>query len=281
VEENAAGKQGKYLTDVLLGEALTFLQKHKSGEPFLLIIVYPAPPLSDAIPALEEYAGKDWPRFRKLRAARVAEFDRAVGIVMNELQTLRLANRTALMVTSTCGPAPEEDEDVAFFNLARQIDGRELPRLVVEDKDTSFFHSRGGLRGQRGELYEAGIRVPFVARLPGLFMPGITRDYAAAVWDLLPTLADLCGAVNVPRRLDGMSIAPMLRGGIGEARKMLYWEVSRRGFGQAVRMGDWKVVRLPGETRREDCELYNLKKDPKEQKDVSSRHPDIVAKFLK
>jgi arylsulfatase A-like enzyme len=81
--------------------------------------------------------------------------------------------------------------------------------------------------------------------------------------------------------LDGLSIAPMLRGGIGEARQMLYWEIHHGGLGQAVRMGDWKVVRPPGKTRREDCELYNLKKDPKEQKNVSSRHPEIVAKFLK
>ena len=58
-------------------------------------------------------------------------------------------------------------------------------------------------------------------------------------------------------------LRPFLRGGIGRSRDMLYWELRQDGgLGQAVRMGDWKVIRPAGKTRREDCELYNLKKDP-------------------
>ena len=188
----------------------------------------------------------------------MTEFDRVVGVIMDELQDLRLANRTALLVTSNNGPREEAPGDL------------------------EFFHSTRGLRGSQGTLYEGGLRVPFIARWPGQAFRDVERDYAAVCWDLLPTLAELSGAANVPKQLDGVSIASILRGGIGRSRDMLYWELRQDGgLGQAVRMGDWKVVRPVGKSRREDCELYDLKKDPKEARNVAKQHFEIVRRFLK
>jgi arylsulfatase A len=258
VTSNMDGKQGQYVTDLVMQEATSFLQQHKTGNPFLLFVVCPRSQSSDGIPSLHAYADTDWPQSRKSHSARVTEFDRLVGLVMDELAELKLAHRTALLVTSDCGPAEEPEREQEFFKGTR------------------------GLRGGQGTLYEGGLRVPFLARWPGQAFSGVERDYAAVCWDLLPTLAELSGAVNVPKQLDGVSIASILRGGIGRSRDMLYWEIRQDdGLGQAVRMGDWKVIRPAGKTRREDCELYNLKKDPIEKKNVAAQHPEIVAKFLK
>jgi arylsulfatase len=258
VTGNADGRQGQYVTDLIVQEALSFLQQRQPGQPFFLLVVCPLPVSSDAIPSLRAYAGRDWPQSRKLYAARVTEFDRVVGVIRDEIANLRLANRTALLVTS---------------------DGS--PRVEVPG-DLEFFHSTGGLRGSRGTLYEGGLRVPFIARWPGQAFSAVERDDAAVCWDLLPTLAESSGAVDVPRPLDGVSITPLLKGGIGRVRDMLYWELRQNGdLGQAVRMGDWKVIRPVGKTRREDCELYDLRKDPAEKKNVAPQHPDIVTKFLR
>lgn len=281
VEANAAGKRGQYVTDLVTQEVGAFLRENPADTPFLLLVVCPVPRSSASLPALETYADTDWLDSRRLYAARVTEFDRAVGSIMEELQQLRLGNRTALMVTSNSGPGPEDEEGFEFFDRARTVSGEGLRRFAADEHGGEFFSSTGGLRGQQGDLHEGGIRVPFVARLPAAFMAGVTRDYAATIWDLLPTLAELSGALAVPKRIDGRSIAPMLRGGIGDAREMLYWEVRSPSLGQAVRLGAWKVVRPPGKTRREDCELYDLSKDPREQRNVAKQHADIVGKFIK
>lgn len=257
VAANAGGKPGQNLTDVLLAEAVALLQAHREGDPFLLLVVCP-PPAAAANPSLAAYAGRDWPESRKAYAAKIAEFDRAAGLMMDALAKLDLAKRTALIVTAASGPAADDEGDL------------------------EFFASTGGLRGRKGTLYEGAIRVPFVIRWPGQQFQGVERDDAAVMWDLLPTLAELSGAMNVPRRRDGVSIAPMLRGGVGDKRDMLYWELAASGgVGQAVQMGEWKVVRLPGKTQREDCELYNLKKDPQEKSNVAAKYPEVVDRFIK
>jgi arylsulfatase A-like enzyme len=244
------------VSDLILQEAISFLQRHQTGNPFLLFVICPAARPAATSPSLTASADSDWPESRKLYAARVAEFDRLAGVIQDELQTLALHQRTALLVTSS-GPGEAAEADLQFFD------------------------STSGLRGQPGELYEGSLRVPCIARFPEQAFKGVERDYATGCWDLLPTLAELSGAVSVPRQKDGISIASILRGGIGPQRDMLYWEVRRPARGQAVRMGDWKAVLPPGKTRSEDCELYHLKKDPRETKNVAKQHPEVIAKFLK
>ena len=88
-DEQCDGQQGQYVTDLVMQEAVSFLQRHKTGNPFLLFVVCPLPRPSDTIPSLRAYADKDWPPSRKAYAARVTEFDRVVGVVMDELAELK------------------------------------------------------------------------------------------------------------------------------------------------------------------------------------------------
>ena len=115
-----------------------------------------------------------------------------------------------------------------------------------------------------------------IVRWPGKVKAGAETDFVGAFWDFLPTAAELAGA-KAPAGLDGVSLVPTLLGTGKQAQhEFLYWEFHERGFQQAVRMGDWKAIRLkPGAP----LELYDLKSDVGEGHDVAADHADVVAKI--
>jgi arylsulfatase A-like enzyme len=132
------------------------------------------------------------------------------------------------------------------------------------------------VRGIKRDLYEGGIREPTLARWPGHIQPGKTSDQVWAFWDFLPTAADLAGA-PVPDGLDGISMVNAILGKPQRNHEYLYWEFHERGFSQAIRMGDWKGVRV--RNRNGPIELYNLKEDLGETRNIAAQHPDVVAKI--
>ena len=114
-----------------------------------------------------------------------------------------------------------------------------------------------------------------IASWPGTIAPATSTTYAAAHWDLFPTFAELAGA-KVSPGIDGQSIVPVLQGKPMAPHDFLYWEFHERGFQQAVRMGNWKAVRL---AKDKPLELYDLSADPTEFTNVADKHPDVVAKI--
>ncbi|MGH9309393.1 MAG: arylsulfatase [Vicinamibacterales bacterium] len=189
-------------------------------------------------------------------AAMITRMDRDIGRLADLLKSRGLDDRTLILFTSDNGPHREGGADPAFFT------------------------SSGGLRGIKRDLYEGGIRVPMIVRWPGTVPAGRVSDHVWAHWDMLPTLAEVAGAKS-PAGLDGMSMARALRGETQQGQPFLYWEFHERGFQQAVRMGQWKAVRLKAGA---PLELYDLTEDAHEQRDIAAAHPDVVAKmetFLK
>jgi arylsulfatase A-like enzyme len=132
-------------------------------------------------------------------------------------------------------------------------------------------------RGKKGQLYEGGIRVPVAARWPGRIAPGCVSDHLWYFPDILPTIAELCGA-KAPADIDGLSLLPELIGESAAGRRQekheyLYWEF----VGQtAVRSGDWKAIQPKAGAA---WELYDLKNDVSERNDLAARHPDILARL--
>jgi arylsulfatase A len=144
-----------------------------------------------------------------------------------------------------------------------------------------FNDSNGPLRGIKRDLYEGGIRVPTLARWPGKIKPGSETDHISGFWDFLPTCAELAG-FRAPDGIDGISMVPTLLGKSKKQKKhkFLYWEFHEQGKKQAVRMGDWKGVRLNANKKPDGpIELYNLKTDIGEKNNIADKHPDIVAKI--
>jgi arylsulfatase A-like enzyme len=147
-----------------------------------------------------------------------------------------------------------------------------------------FFRSNGNLRGQKGNLYEGGIRAPMIARWKGRIREGAVSDFPWAFWDVMPTLAEIAGT-DAPAG-DGISVLPSLLGKSQNPERFLYWEqhgfdrsrndLRRGSMSQAARHGDWKVVRQKPDA---PLELYNLRRDPSETTDVSGRNPEIAARM--
>jgi arylsulfatase A-like enzyme len=141
----------------------------------------------------------------------------------------------------------------------------------------NFFDPNRYFRGQKGDLYEGGLRIPMIVRWPGRIDPGVVSDHLWYFPDVMPTLAELAGA-EPPENIDGMSIVPTLLGEDVAGRKQkkhtfLYWEHRER---VAVRMGDYKAVK-PGKNK--PFELYDLSRDIGEQNNIAAEHPDILARM--
>jgi arylsulfatase A len=175
------------------------------------------------------------------------------------------------------------DRDIARLTAVlgeRGLDERTLIMFVSDNgpheeggADPAFFRSSGGLRGIKRDLYEGGIRVPMVARWVGTIPAGRVSHHPWAHWDMLPTLAELGGAIT-PKGLDGLSMARALKGQPQPAHEFMYWEFHERGFRQAVRMGQWKAVRLAKDA---PLELYDLSTDRDEQRDVAADQRAVVS----
>jgi arylsulfatase A-like enzyme len=204
------------------------------------------------VPSDAPYSDRGWPQPDKNFAAMVTRLDGYVGRLVTKLRETGLDRNTLVIFTSDNGPHKE---------------GGNHP---------DFFGSSGPLRGIKRDLYEGGIRVPAIARWPGVVPENRVSDQAWAFWDFLPTVSDIVG-LKTPSGLDGMSIVPALKGGALPKRDYFYWEFHEAGFSQAVRMGDWKGVRR--QRRSNPIELYNLATDIGEKHDVAAQHPEIVKRI--
>jgi arylsulfatase A-like enzyme len=139
------------------------------------------------------------------------------------------------------------------------------------------------LRGQKGTLYEGGIRVPMIVRWPGHIKPKSASHFPWAFCDVAPTLMEIAAAKPISG--DGISIIPTFSGGL-PAREFLYWEhhtfdqktnsLRLPAMLQAARSGDWKAVRARSDS---PVELYNLAGDPSESRNVAAERPDVARKF--
>jgi arylsulfatase A len=260
---NAGGKKGQYSNDLMTDEALAFIAENRSG-PFFLYLAYTLPHNLLEVPAdsLADYAGKfaepadakDGKKPlpaqpRATFAAMVSRLDREVGRVLTQLRTLGLEEKTIVFFCSDNG-APERVG---------------LP---------AFFGSHGPFRGRKGTLYEGGIHTPMIVRWPGRIPAGRRSDYAWGGWDFLPTAAALAG-VNPPPRIDGIDVSAALRGQPPTQERTFYWETHEKGFNQAVRVGDLKAVREGAA-----IEVFDLRADPGETKDLAATQPAFVARAM-
>lgn len=254
LEGNLDGAQGTYSHDLMTGEALAFIEQHKE-DPFFLYLAYTIPHSKLQVPAEElgAYANLDNEK-RQIAAGMISRLDRDVGKVLDLLEELGLAENTLVIFTSDNGPHRAGGHDPAYFNSA------------------------GGLRGIKRDLYEGGIRVPFIAWWPGTVQAGAETGHVSAFWDFFPTATDLAG-VPTPANLDGLSYLPTLLGTGNQAtHDYLYWEFYERGGKQAVLKGNWKAVRLGVQADpKAPLELYDLSVDEQESHNVADQHPEVVA----
>lgn len=261
--------KGTYLADFLTDHAVDFITRHKDG-PFFLYLPHfgvhsPHQAKADLIAHFKPkpgVGGHDNPTY----AAMIASVDESVGRVMQTLDDLKLADNTVLIFSSDNG---------GVGGYAREgLTGKSEEGGITDNWP---------LRSGKGSLYEGGTRVPFIVRWPGVVKPGTACDVPAIHVDVYPTLLDITGTAKPEGyTLDGESLAPLFRdAGASLKRDAIYQHFpGYLGFGKdswrttpvsLVEVGDWKLMEFLEDNH---LELYNLKDDVSEQKNLASSMPD-------
>lgn len=268
IEDNQNGARKVYSHDVFASDALRFIRDNKE-KPFFLYLPFTIPHGKFEVPSDAPYTNEKWPEKQKNYAAMITRLDGDVGKIMTLLKELKLDENTVVFFSSDNGPVEE---------MVRQFD------------------SNGPFRGTKGDLYEGGIRVPMIARWPGKIAPKTVSNHVSAFWDFLPTACELIG-VEAPEKNDGLSYLPALLGKKQAQHAFMYWEFfdynykfkdagnkkPRTVFNQqAVRMGDWKAIRINiSDDPDAPLELYDLKSDEGETKNVAAQNPEIIKRIEK
>jgi arylsulfatase A-like enzyme len=252
IPENANGRQGRYDTTMITDDALDFIERHKAA-PFFLYAAYNSPHSPFTAPDFGPYADRaDWSDDEKTYAAMIHYLDAGIGRLLDKLASAGLDQDTVVFFASDNGPRSEP--------------------TAQQTRMADFFDSNGGLTGYKRDMYEGGIRTPWIVQWPGKIAAGAVSDVPVYFPDFLPTALDLAGA---PReKSDGVSLRPFLadpQRAAGE--RFLYWEFYDPEFRQVARWGKWKALRLK---RGGPLELYDLSRDPKESRNLAAQHPDIV-----
>lgn len=245
----------------LTTEARKFIMANKD-RPFFLYLAYTIPHSHIQIPATDpnytQYLNKDWPAVQKRLAGMISLMDQDVGGILDLLKDLEIDKDTLVIFTSDNGAATAGG--------------------VIRD----FFNDSGPLRGIKRNMYEGGIRVPFIAYWPGVIDAGRRSDHMAAHWDLMATACDIAG-VKLQPGTDSISYLPLLKGDL-EGQKQhdylyfeLHWPTKR-----AVRQGNWVAVQENTSSVNPNVnkiELFNLKDDLSQEKDLAKIHPEKIAHF--
>ena len=264
-----------YTPDRMIDAALEFIRENKRG-PFFLYFPSTIPHVALHVPdeELKPYLLNNWEETpftgggytphqtpKAAYAAMISRLDKDVGRIMDLVDQLGLGENTLVMFSSDNGTT----------HLDKEV-------------DAVFFESVGPLRGLKGSLYEGGIRVPMIARWSGKIEPSSSTDHVSAFWDVMPTIAEATGA-KAPKDISGISFLPTLLGKPQQEHECLYWEFGGYGGQQALRMGDWKAVRQQILNKKNPdplkIELFNLKDDIGESKDLAAEKPELVDKMRK
>ena len=234
-----------YLTGAFTREAVAFIDRHRD-RPFFLYLPYNA--VHSPMQATEADLGrfpeiKD--RKRRIFAAMLAALDEGVGAVLGKLRETGLTGNTLIVFLSDNGGPTAE-----------------------------LTSSNAPLRGGKGQLYEGGVRVPFLMQWEGHLPGGVVDARSVSSLDVRPTALAAAGVKPDGGKLDGVDLLPYLRGRNDRPpHERLFW---RYGGKAALREGRWKLVRDGGQ---KPWELYDLEKDVGESDNQGVRKPEVVGRL--
>jgi len=237
----------EYLTDAFSREAVGFIERNKD-RPFFLYLAYNAVhgPLQAPPKYLDRFKEIS-DQNRRTYAAMLSAMDDGVGQVLATLGELRLEGNTLVFFLSDNGGP------------------------IAPNSSTNT-----PLRGAKGQLFEGGIRVPFLVQWKGVLKPCVCDEPVSTI-DFLPTVAAVCGArVPASLKLDGVDFMPYLSGRTKTPpHERLFWRVSG-GASWAVREGNWKLVH-----GGQSDQLFDLSQDISEQANLAAQQQDVVASLTR
>ncbi len=238
-------KEITYLTDMLTNKATSFIKQNKE-QPFFMYLAY------NAVPVPMQAKKEMMDRFasipnsgRRTYAAMMASLDEGVGKVLATLKENKLDNNTIVIFLNDNGG----------------------PKVNSSDN--------GPLHGNKGSVWEGGIRVAFMMKWPGNIPENTVYKNPVSALDILPTsLAASVGKREGNKKLDGVNLLPYLNKKTASLpHDILFW---RRGEGHAVRAGKWKLIKV----KAEPILLFDLDKDISETTNLANKYPDVVKNLL-
>jgi len=256
----------EFLTDRLNHEAVKFIERNKDKPFFFFKSHYSVHTALRGQRRLVEYfkkklasgdgdKGKKFPKkANPVLAAMLKVIDDGVGMIVEKLEELKIAEKTIVIFTSDNG-------------------------------GESRVTSNAPLRAGKSTTYEGGIREPLIVKWPGKVKGGSVCSAPTMNIDFYPTFAEIAGAAAKRHKLDGVSIVPLLRGKTID-RDTLYWHyplrrphfLGGRSSG-AIRKGDWKLIEFFDRDPHQ-VELFNLADDMGEKNNLAAKHRDKVAELL-
>lgn len=250
-------RPAKRTTEYLADRAIEFIEANQS-RPFVLQVSHGAVhiPLSTTPELLKKYEAKPpMPNYPSLPAyaGLLEELDTSVGRIVDAVDRLKLSDRTLILFVSDNG------------GLETQQNGEHVT-------------SNKPLRSEKGTLYEGGIRVPFIARWPGVVPAGGVSNALGCTTDFFATFLELAGLPQPAQPNDGVSLVPLLKDPRTPlARDTLYWHLPHYHHStpaSAMRQGDWKLLEFFEDG---SLELYNLKDDRSETQNIAKAEPQRAA----
>ncbi len=247
--------KGTYATYLFEREALNFLEANSGKRPFFLYLAFNAPHSGSSYPEVEggprpgvQAPEEEVAKFRdKVSTEPLARYYAAVSIM----------DRSIGKVLDAIEKSGEKNNTLIFF---------------LSDNGGSGNGGNAPLRGHKGQMWEGGIRDPFIVRWPGKIPAGVVTDEFITSLEILPTVLAATGAtVPADLKLDGFDILPTLRGEKPSPRTQMFWQ--RRGD-KAARIGKYKWVDTP-----KGKGLFDLETDLGEEHDLSAEKPEILKKL--
>ena len=241
----------EYLTDALTREAVDFIDRH-DDKPFFLYLAYNAvhSPLQGADAYMKKFARIE-DIHRRIFAAMLSNMDDSVGAVMAQLRKSGLEENTIVFFLSDNG------------GPTRELTSSNLP-----------------LRGSKGQMYEGGLRVPFMMQWKGTIPAGQTYEKPVSSFDIYATAAANSEGVIAPELVEGVDLVPFVTGKKkGVPHETLFW---RQGGKSGLRHGDWKIVRMGGRKLpgKSQWELYDLSEDLSEETNLAQSKPKRLTELV-
>ncbi len=282
----AEGDKG---VDWLTNRTVEFIEQHR-GNPWFVYLAHHTihGPVLAPQGMVDKYRARGAPATGLHNATYLAaleQMDNSVGRLLARVDELQLRQNTLVVFLSDNGGVYQSN-DIKPFTQGPGND------TVLRVQTEEF--SNHPLRAGKGSLYEGGIRVPLLVRWPGVVKPGTTNDTPVHVVDWMPTLLEVAGATPpTGHQMDGLSLLPLLRGGELPERS-LFWYAPFYELRWAatpcavVRRGDWKLIEYFGDrydadnkyVSGHDVELFNLRDDVGEQRNLAVKEPDKAKSLL-
>ncbi len=278
------GPEGEYLTDRLTDEAIHLIENH-TGTPFFLNLWYYA--VHTPIQAKAKHIARFQSKAAHMGLDRIQPFETGEPFPTEHKRDQRVTRRVIQSDPVYAAMIYNLDENIGRLLQVLAHTGQAKNSVVIFTSDNGGLATAEGsptcnapLAEGKGWMYEGGTREPLIIRWPGVVQPDSTCDTPVSSPDFYPTLLQIAGQPLRPEQhTDGASLMPLLKGETGLDRSAIFWHYPHYGNqggtpGSSIRSGDYKLIHF---FEDDHLELYNLRADPGETRNLAASEPAVAS----